>query len=135
MSWRIFQNRTALQSITLFNFAEISKIFSIAWAWIRGFIFDSLWHFITKCDRYYYKMWQLFYYKTRKNFTTKCDRFFIIKRDNFIKKIRQFITNCDDFITKCDIYYKIQRLLEMAKVHEAITQCQLCFVRDLLFSR
>ena len=27
------------------------------------FIFGLLWHFITKCDRYYYKIPHLFYYK------------------------------------------------------------------------
>ena len=32
---------------------------------IQGFIFYSLWHFFTKCDRYYYKMRQLCYYKMR----------------------------------------------------------------------
>ena len=51
----------------------------IKWAWyltqrnlILGvnsgcsFIFVTLWHFITKCDRYYCKMRQLFYYKMRR---------------------------------------------------------------------
>ena len=39
---------------------------------------------ITKCDRYYYKMRQLFYYKMRQKCITKCVRFFIIKCDIFI---------------------------------------------------
>ena len=50
-----------------------------------------LWHFITKCDRYYHKMRQIFYYKMRQKFITKWVRFFILK--------------CNIFITKCDSYY------------------------------
>ena len=50
---------------------------------------------ITKCNRCYYKMWQLFYYKIRQQFITKCVRF--------------FITKCDVFNTKCDSYYKLQQ--------------------------
>ena len=42
----------------------------------------------TKCDRYYYKMRELFYYKMR--------QIFIDKR------------LCDSFITNCDSYYKIR---------------------------
>ena len=62
---------------------------------MRGFIFDLLWHFIKNCDRYYYKMRQLFCYKMRQKFITKC--------------VRIFITKCDSFITKCDRYYKLRR--------------------------
>ena len=38
-------------------------------------IFGSLRHFITKCDRCYYKMRQLFYYKMRQKFIAKCIKF------------------------------------------------------------
>ena len=44
-----------------------------------SFIFCSLWHFTTKCYRYYYKMWQLFYHKMRQKVITKCVRYFIPK--------------------------------------------------------
>ena len=55
--------------------------------------------FITKCDRCYYKMRQLFYYKMRQKFVTKCVSF---------------------FITKCDSYYKIRRLLQIETVQPLI---------------
>ena len=51
--------------------------------------------FITKCDRYYYKIRQPFYYNMRRNFMAKCVRFFTAK--------------CDSFITKYDSYYKMRR--------------------------
>ena len=54
----------------------------------RGFIFDSLRPFITKCHRYYCKMLQLFYYKMRPEFFTKCVRY---------------------SITICDVYYKLRQ--------------------------
>ena len=53
-----------------------------------GFIFGSLWHFITKFDRYY-KMRQLFYGKMWQKFITKFASF--------------FITKYDCYITKCDV--------------------------------
>ena len=56
----------------------------------RGFIFGSLWHFITKCERYHCKMRQLFYYKMRQKCITEC--------------IRLFITKCNSFMTKFDNY-------------------------------
>ena len=34
----------------------------------------------------------------------------------YYKRVRFFITKCDDFITKCDSYYKIRRLLQIAAV-------------------
>ena len=68
---------------------------------------------ITKCDRYYYKMRQLFYYKMRQKLITKC--------------VRCFITKCNSFITKCDsyykfrqLYYKMRRLLQIATVHLSV---------------
>ena len=51
-----------------------------------SFIFDLLWHFVTKCDRYYYKMRQPFYHKMRQKFIKKCVRF-------FIDKMRQLLQN------------------------------------------
>ena len=62
-------------------------IFNIAWYLTRGFIFDLLWHFITNCDRYYYKILKKF----------------------IAKYISFFNTKCDSFITKCGSYYKLRR--------------------------
>ena len=61
--------------------------------WCYGFIFDLLRQFVTKYDRYYYNIRQLFYYKMWQT-----------------------------FITKCDSYYKIWRLLQIATVrrHEVL---------------
>ena len=49
--------------------------------------------FITKCDKYYYKVRQLFYYKVRQ----------------VLLQSTTGITKCDNFITKCDDYYKVQQ--------------------------
>ena len=49
----------------------------------------NIWFIMTlyyKCDRYYYKMRQLFHNKMRQIFITKCGRFFITKPDSFIRK-------------------------------------------------
>ena len=66
--------------------AKGQGIFSATWTWCwtQGFIFDSLWQFVTKCD----KMRQLFYHKMRQKFITKCVCF---------------------FITKCDVYYNFRQ--------------------------
>ena len=63
-----------------------------AWYWTRGFIFHLLWHFITKCDWYYYKM-----------------------RQKFITKYVKF------FIKKCDSYYKMRCLLQIVTVQRVCT--------------
>ena len=49
--------------------------------------------FITKCDKYYYKVRQLFYYKVRQ----------------VLLQSTTGITKCDNFITKCDDYYKVEQ--------------------------
>ena len=59
--------------------------------------------FITKCDKCYYKVRQLFYYKVRQ----------------VLLQSATVITKCDNFITKCDSYYKVRRLLQSATVHRA----------------
>ena len=71
---------------------------------------------VTKCDRYYYIMRQLFYYKMRQKFITKCVRFFIAKCDSFITNATVF-TNCDDFIIEGDSYYKMRPLLQITTVY------------------
>ena len=60
-----------------------------------GFIFGSLWYFITKYDRCYLKMRQLFYYEMWQKFITKC--------------VKLFITNCNSFITNCGSCYELRR--------------------------
>ena len=49
--------------------------------------------FITKCDKCYYKVRQLFYYKVRQ----------------VLLQSATGITKCDNFITKCDRYYKVRQ--------------------------
>ena len=73
--------------------------------------------FITKCDKCYYKVRQLFSnYKVRWSVITKCDSFLLQSATSVISKYKG-ITKCDNFITKCDRYYKERRLLESATVH------------------
>ena len=67
------------------------------------FIFGSLRYVIAKCDRYCYKMGQLFYCKLHQKFITKFVRIFLTKCDSFI------IICYNGFITTCDVYYKIRR--------------------------
>ena len=79
--------------------------------------------FITKCDKCYYKVRQLFllqstmvcYYKVRQLFYYKVRQVLL----SFITKCESAtgITKCDNFITKCDRYYKVRRLLQSATVH------------------
>ena len=49
--------------------------------------------FITKCDKCYYKVRQLFYYKVRQ----------------VLLQSATGITKCNNFITKCDDYYKVRQ--------------------------
>ena len=89
---------------------------SISWArhYTRDLIFDSLWHFITKYDRCYYKMGQLFYYKMRQTFIFcyKMRQFYYIMRQLLqmaIIKDRYFRLQKATFITKFDVYYKLRQ--------------------------
>ena len=86
--------------------AKNSRIFSIALAWYyaRGFIFGSLWQFITKCDRYYYKIRQLFYYKMRHVFYQKMRQFYhkmrqLLQITTILLQNATFITNCDSAVS------------------------------------
>ena len=74
---------------------RISNFGSQEWLWFYIWFAMTL---ITKCDRYYYKMRQLFYYKMRQKFIATC--------------VRTFFTKYDSFVTKCDSYYKMWRLLQ-----------------------
>ena len=68
--------------------------------------------FITKCDKHYYKVRQLFllqsamvcYYKVRQ----------------VLLQSATGISKCDNFITKCDRYYKVRRLLQSTTVHTCV---------------
>ena len=73
-----------------------------------GFISGSLWHFITKWDRHYYKMRQLFHYIMRQKFIIKRVGWFITKCHNFITKCHNLLQNAR-VITKCDFCYKMRQ--------------------------
>ena len=62
---------------------------------ITGFTYPPTLYFkfITKCDKCYYKVRQLFYYKVR----------------HVLLQSVTGITKCDNFIAKCDRYYKVQQ--------------------------
>ena len=76
--------------------------------------------FITKCDKCYYKVRQLFllqsamvcYYKVRQLYYSKVRQVLLQSATG--------ITKCDNFITKCDRYYKVRRLLQSATVHTVV---------------
>ena len=80
-------------------------------------IFGSLWHFIIKYDRHFYKMPQLLYYKMRQKFITKCDSY----------------TKSAHLIRKCDIYYIMRPLLENESVSKNIILLYLCFMDTYQF--
>ena len=96
-------------------------MYSKGWAWyyIQGnlilgvnsgycFIFGLLWHFITKCDRYYFKTRELSYYKLPKNVLQNAPGFFL-QSATILAQSATVITNSFDFFTKCDRCYKIWR--------------------------
>ena len=79
------------------------------------------WHFNRKCDRCYYKMWQLFCCKMWQKFITKYVKFFITKYEllqtaAILLQIATNITKWDDYITKCDIITKSMILLQKVTV-------------------
>ena len=88
---------------------------SIAWARCQseGFIFDSSWHVITKCDNY---------------FITKCDRKLLQNDLIFLLQNARVNTKCGNTITTCDSYYKMWRLLQIVTVNnEIINSVGTCF--------
>ena len=59
--------------------------------------------FITKCDKCYYKVRQLF-------FITKCDGLLLQSATVFLlQSATSVITKCDNFITNCDRYYIVRQ--------------------------
>ena len=77
---------------------------------ITGFICPPTiyFKFITKCDKCYYKVRQLFYYKVRWSVITKCDSLVITKCDKCYYKVRQVLQSVTILlqsatgITMCD---------------------------------
>ena len=69
---------------------------------MKNFVFCAV--FITKCNSYYYKMKQLFYYEIRQNFIIKY-HVLTEKCESFIAKY--VISKSDDIISKYDSYYKM----------------------------
>ena len=64
-----------------------------------------IWQNITKCDRYYYKIRQLFYNKMRQFFYYKMLQFYY-KMRRFYYKLRQLLQNVT-FITNCDSTFTV----------------------------
>ena len=90
-----------------------------------GFVFGSLWHFITKCGRHYCKMRQLFHYKMRQKLWQNASGV-LLQNVTVLLQNPSVITKCVDFITKFDSYCKMRRLLQNAPFH---------FYQRVLFSK
>ena len=73
-----------------------------------GFVFGSLWHFITKCGRHYCKMRQLFHYKMRQKLWQNASGV-LLQNVTVLLQNPSVITKCVDFITKFDSYCKMRR--------------------------
>ena len=102
-SYTHFKNRFLTDSLHCMGIILDKEIFFCVSLVVKVFIFGLLWTFITKWNKYCYKMRQLFHHKMQQKFITKCSRFFIIKRDNYYK-MRLF-------------YYKMRRTLQNVSVH------------------
>ena len=76
--------------------------------------------FITKCDKCYYKVRQLFLLQSAMVCYYKVRQLFHYKVRQVILQSATGITKCDNFITKCDRYYKVRRLLQSATVHTVL---------------
>ena len=79
-----------------------------------------IWQFITKCDRYYYKMRQLLYYKMQQKFITKCIRFFITKCDSYYK-MRRFYKNIWQLLQNVTEQQSWRLLSSWKKIEEPVT--------------
>ena len=73
--------------------------------------------FITKCDKCFYKVRQLFLLQSAMVCYYKVRQLFYYKVRQVLLQTATGITKCDNFITKCDRYYKVRRLLQSATVH------------------
>ena len=74
--------------------------------------------FITKCDKCYYKVRQLFLLQSAMVCYYKVRPLFYYKVRQVLLQSATGITKCDNFITKCDRYYKVRRLLQSATAHD-----------------
>ena len=65
--------------------------------------------FITKCDKCYYKVRQLFLLQSAMVCYHKVRQLFYYKVRQVLLQSATDITKCDNFITKCDDYYKVRQ--------------------------
>ena len=72
--------------------------------------------FITKCDKCYYKVRQLFLLQSATVSYYKVRQLFYYKVRQVLLQSAIGITKCDNFITKWDRYYKVGQLLQSAAV-------------------
>ena len=91
--------------------------FSLALFWRQLLqVFTIYFKFITKCDKCYYKVRQLFLLQSAMVCYYKVRQLFYYKVRQVLLQSATVITKCDNFITKCDRYYKVRRLLQSATV-------------------
>ena len=100
----------------------LSLLFLSMMTLITGFICPPTIYFklITKCDKSYYKVRQLFLLQRAMICYYKVRRLFYYKVRQVLLQSATDITKCDNFITKCDRYYKVRRLLQNATVQTAL---------------
>ena len=72
--------------------------------------------FITKCDKCYYKVRQLFLLQSAMVCYYKGRQLFYYKVRQVLLQSATGITKCDNFITKCDWYYKVRQYTSSSKI-------------------
>ena len=92
-------------------------------------VFTNLFQFITKCDKCYYKVRQLFLLQSAMVCYYKVRQLFYYKVRQVLLQSATGITKCDNFITKYDRYYKVRRLLQSATVH---TLCETVLIPEVV---
>ena len=82
-----------------------------SWTLITGFTCPPTiyFKFITKCDKCYYRVRQLFLSQSAMLCFYKVRQLFYYKVRKVLLQSATGITKCDNFITKCDSYYKVRR--------------------------
>ena len=87
---------------------------------------------VTKCDRYYYKMWQLIYYKTWQKFITKCEFYYKMRQSLQVATIllqnATFITNYDSAFIKISLAQTIYVIEIMSVVRCHLFCKSSCFL-------
>ena len=81
---------------------------------------NKFFKFITKCDKCYYKVRQLFLLQSAMVCYYKVRQLFYYKVRQVLLQSATGITKCDNFITKCDRYFKVRRLLQSATVCQTL---------------